>query len=514
MTDIQEGGSRNIGRDKRSPEQYWKLFSENKTKLKYVLQNIYSENDSFNININFEKSSDELKSLTFEQAKQKFDMFLEEKKKSKTTPQKQEEIIKNYNAYDLINSDIQLPKDYISNIIMQGGLTLIGGQPASFKSFISYWIILCLASKKNFLEIPTQQVNCLIIDREMRYPTIKKRLSTLSKGLAVDSDSLKKIHIISSDEISLTKKDFNQTKPDTDSIEHIKRFIEKNNIKVVLFDSLVRFTAGSENDSEDMKIVFSVCSELIQEMGVSIIILHHLRKDTGRSSDMNSLRGSSDLSGAPDYILLTEKKSKYVSLKQVKNRHKESIPDIFFKLNTSDDESEQWISLVDDVKRDTPQTQKQESINLIMDYLTQHNEASWSDLNRYLKYKNISSRKSQDDALEELKENKIVIKDEGKFGKYRLVSNPENEDVFDETTKETTTNDHNKKMGVRLETTKRPNPICNIKGLVALSNGRNSDFVGRNKDVVFHKCSKCGSSENVSLLDNKPVCAKCNEEDV
>lgn len=76
--------------EKRTPEQHWKRFSEGKCKFKYTLTQIYSDpnsfhpnDDGFKIYLEFEKSSDELRLLSWEKAKQKFDMFLEEKKKSK-----------------------------------------------------------------------------------------------------------------------------------------------------------------------------------------------------------------------------------------------------------------------------------------------------------------------------------------------------------------------------------------------------------------------------------------------
>ncbi|KKN68682.1 hypothetical protein LCGC14_0448730 [marine sediment metagenome] len=81
-------------------------------------------------------------------------------------------------------------------------------------------------------------------------------------------------------------------------IVKLKSFILQNKIDIVIFDPLYKIHARRENDPSDMAQLFQTMDRLINECGVAVIIVHHLRKPfmTYRG-DIISM-GSMDFRGA------------------------------------------------------------------------------------------------------------------------------------------------------------------------------------------------------------------------
>ena len=61
-------------------------------------------------------------------------------------------------------------------------------------------------------------------------------------------------------------------------IVRLKSFILQNKIDIVIFDPLYKIHTRRENDPSDMAQLFQAMDRLINECGVAVIIVHHLRK--------------------------------------------------------------------------------------------------------------------------------------------------------------------------------------------------------------------------------------------
>ena len=83
---------------------------------------------------------------------------------------------------------------------------------------------------------------------------------------------------------------------------------------LIIFDSLVRFHRGDENDNSQMAKVTNAFVSLARE-GATVILLHH----AGRDREKN-YRGASELEAAPDIAYRVERTERLVTLRQFKNR--------------------------------------------------------------------------------------------------------------------------------------------------------------------------------------------------
>ncbi len=90
-----------------------------------------------------------------------------------------------------------------------------------------------------------------------------------------------------------------------DNYEDLKLEIEERKPDILIIDPFVRFHHLDENSAKDMAIILGRLRYLIEDYGISIILIHHLGKDSSSGA-----RGSSAISGEYDSCLTISKKEK------------------------------------------------------------------------------------------------------------------------------------------------------------------------------------------------------------
>lgn len=95
-------------------------------------------------------------------------------------------------------------------------------------------------------------------------------------------------------------------KPSDDVVTLIEKIKEleakcKHQCRLVVFDTLSRYMpAGDENNQEDASALINGCEHIRDNIGCSIMLLHHMRKD------QKEVRGSTVLTGAVDQVVLNK----------------------------------------------------------------------------------------------------------------------------------------------------------------------------------------------------------------
>lgn len=220
-----------------------------------------------------------------------FNYALEQESKPTQTHLHQELMLRSYQDFENIKPE----KDYIvEKFIPPKSLIMVYSPPKNYKSIIIQYMCLCIVSGRPFLNFKTKKQGVVISDKENHDQIIRDRWIKLRKGM------------------KLRKKDYplyylNRQTGDflnEDFMQQLKEVIQENNIKLVVFDTMHRHGDYDENSANDInKIYTKTFSPLIDEMGVSIIVLHHTNKD-------GKYRGSIDLIGMCDNVLRIIKQGK------------------------------------------------------------------------------------------------------------------------------------------------------------------------------------------------------------
>jgi len=172
----------------------------------------------------------------------------------------------------------------IGHVLYPKTVNMVYSPPAQFKSLMCLDMALCLANGLNWLgnEVKKKK-KVLYCDKENNDQLIKERLLGLHKG-----------HNLKRRKFPLQILRRNGDLLNVEFIKALHKFVEENEIEVIFFDTLHRFADYDENRSDDVNRLYTmVFQPLIEKFGVSIVFLHHTKKDGG-------YRGSGDFLGMVD----------------------------------------------------------------------------------------------------------------------------------------------------------------------------------------------------------------------
>jgi KaiC/GvpD/RAD55 family RecA-like ATPase len=297
----------------------------------------------------------------------------------------------------ILSTEFPPIKWLIDKLIPEGGMVALSGTPGSYKSWLSQKIAISVAKGEAlFDKFPLQTGAVLIVDKENSQSLIQKRFQLLGAEKDLSIYFLNKDFFIE-DEVLLNE---------------VCRFVSEKQIKLVIFDSLIRIYKGKdENSSNDMAVVFSRLKE-IQRYGTAILFTHHHRKQSFFSKKVNaeSMRGSSDILASVDCALAIEANEGEIKITQTKLRQDMPIPPFRLKVESSDDK----VSFVYEGEIDEDKEKVEKAKDDIYTLLAE-GEKSRVDLQEA--FKGVYGTKSIDGALEYLKDNggvKIRIGERGK----------------------------------------------------------------------------------------------------
>lgn len=168
----------------------------------------------------------------------------------------------------------------IEGLIPQNAVTAITAGSGKGKSLFMLILAYYIASGKSLFDTyKTNKNKVLIIDQEMNRNTIIERYQAImAEAIDIDYIYEQSWHI---DKL--------------DQLETLKRQIIAGEYGVLIFDTFVTIHSGQENDSGEMKKINQYMLELIRETGITIIYLHHHRKENGQPLSQSSSRGSTEI---------------------------------------------------------------------------------------------------------------------------------------------------------------------------------------------------------------------------
>ncbi len=214
----------------------------------------------------------------------------------------------------------------VDRIIPSSAITILSGQPKSFKTYTLLYIAMCVSQGEPlFGEFSTEKTNVLIIDEENEPRLIQHRL----KQLGADEES--SIHFT-------PRKGFNIG---DETIDNVLLSCQTYDIKLVIIDSLIRIHRLNENSSGDMAEVFKQLRRFT-EAGIAVLVTQHHRKPGSNYTSMSSeIRGSSDILAAIDsHMSVTRQDKYYLTFEQTKQRYEEELEPFEIKINIEDDNLE------------------------------------------------------------------------------------------------------------------------------------------------------------------------------
>lgn len=243
-------------------------------------------------------------------------------------------------------------RDYIvEGQFERGFYYMVGGKGGEGKSAIMLQVSAAIAIGEATLGLsPTNAFKVLSLNAEDSRAEVNRRLIAIQKttGWKVPKGRL---FTLSREDLVLVVKDPKEGKVDwTPFMRKLEKLIVANKIDVLSLDPLVELHRGlSELDNTDMSQFTVLLKRLIRRTKILVFLVHHNRKGTGQSGDIDSFRGATALiNGARGGITVETMSEEFYTKKGIaaKGKRKDFVRLGMAKTNYSESLDDRWLRKV------------------------------------------------------------------------------------------------------------------------------------------------------------------------
>lgn len=173
----------------------------------------------------------------------------------------------------------------VQDFLLPKTVNMMFSPPSGYKSLLTLDMCICIAAGEPWLGLKTKKSKVLILDRENSNKDIRDRVVSLVNG----HGWRKKLRGI---KLNLLIR--NGMLTDDKFLTDLHEYVQEEDIRLVVIDTLRRFSSFEENSSDDMNKLYAAFQKIINGSNAAIHFLHHTNKDE------TSYRGSVDLLGQVD----------------------------------------------------------------------------------------------------------------------------------------------------------------------------------------------------------------------
>ncbi len=196
----------------------------------------------------------------------------------------------------------------VEGILPRASVTLLAGEPGSYKTWLALALLRGVAGGGNFLGRKCARTSVLYLDRENPLAVMRERLAVLGIEPSAAADS------------RIWGGWLGDAPPAIGDARLME--IARERRPLIIFDSLIRFhAAADENSATEMAMVMQELRSLANA-GATVVALHHKPKSEG-----SHYRGSSDIAGGVDtaWAISRDRDAGLLRLECFKSRYAEEF---------------------------------------------------------------------------------------------------------------------------------------------------------------------------------------------
>ena len=236
------------------------------------------------------------------------------------------------------------PQWLIEGLWAEQAVGILGGEPKCCKSFLALDMAVSVASGSCCLRrFPVRNSGpVLLFPAEDSHRIVRQRLEGICAAADTAFDTLP-LYVITAPRLLL---DLPQDR------QRLRQTIAALRPVLLVLDPFIRLHRADENASKEVAPLLGFLRELQREFALAVLLVHHVRKRSGKDRPGQALRGSSDLHGWGDSNLYLRRNSTHLML-SVEHRAAPSHGDIAMEL--ADDGNALALSILDSPPTCKPQ---------------------------------------------------------------------------------------------------------------------------------------------------------------
>jgi hypothetical protein len=205
---------------------------------------------------------------------------------------------------------------------------VIGGAPKCSKTWLGLDMALSVATGTPCLgryAVP-ERGPVLVYLAEDALQIVRERVAGMARHRGIELESVD-IHVITAPTLRL------------DLEPHRARLLEtakRLRPRLLLLDPLVRLHGIDENNAGEVAELLAYVRSLQRQLDLSVVLVHHTRKNTAGIAAGQGLRGSSDIHAFGDSNLYLRRSSQHLVLSS-EHRAAPASPSVYLRLVSSDD---------------------------------------------------------------------------------------------------------------------------------------------------------------------------------
>jgi hypothetical protein len=186
---------------------------------------------------------------------------------------------------DIFTLSAPATEGLVEGILPRGSVTLLAGEPGSYKTWLALALLRGVAAGGKFLGRKCAQASVLYLDRENPLAVMRERLAVLG----IDS--------LAAPPAGADSRVWGGWLGDAPPAIGDVRLLEITRARrpLIVFDSLIRFHAAADENSATAMAAVMADLRTLANAGATVVALHHKPKSEG-----SHYRGSSDIAGGVD----------------------------------------------------------------------------------------------------------------------------------------------------------------------------------------------------------------------
>ncbi len=185
----------------------------------------------------------------------------------------------------------------VDGLLSSGGLSILAAKPKTGKSTLARQLALCVSRGEPFLDRETVGGQVIYLALEERRADVRSHFKLMG---ATGSENLKVYTEI----------------PPPDGVVQLRETAVDNKPVLIVIDTLARLAKIKDgNDYIQTTAGLEPFIALAREVGTHILLLHHTKK--GNSKGLDSVLGSTGLTGSVDTIVILNRSEKYRTINSV-----------------------------------------------------------------------------------------------------------------------------------------------------------------------------------------------------